>query len=389
MLCKKCKKEIPEGSIYCNFCGKKQETTKRQVRRRPRGTGCIRFRADCKNNPYVAYTPATASGAGAKYLGAYASAKLAQAALDKYFNSTHIDYNSMTVSQAYEDWSSKHFENLTKNGEQGYKTAWKYLDSIAGRKIAELKTADYQRCIDDCAKNFGRSQCAKIKQLCSQLCKFAMTNDIIDKNYAEFIILPKEEKTEKRIFTAEERENLWQHADDKRVQIILFMIYTGFRIGEVFTLKKADVNLKDGYIVGGIKTEAGKNRLVPLPNQIPEIKQFVTAWYNESPTDFLLNDNTSNFRKRKFYPALSELGIIPPPTITKPKKGRAIKKYETDITPHCCRHTFATLSADCGVQPEKLQKIIGHAKYETTADVYNHSGQDSKSLIDEMSKLKK
>ena len=41
------------------------------------------------------------------------------------------------------------------------------------------------------------------------------------------------------------------------------------------------------------------------------------------------------------------------------------------------------------MQPEKLQKIIGHAKYETTADIYNHSGQDRAALVQEMSKLKK
>lgn len=389
MNCKKCKKEIPNGSVYCNFCGKKQETTKRKTRRRPRGTGCIRFRSDCKNNPYTVFTPATSAGTGSRYLGAFPSAALAQAALDQYFRDTHIDYSNMTVAQTYEKWSDKHFKNLTKNGEQGYKTAWKYLDSISCRKIAELKTADYQRCIDECAQQFGRSQCAKIKQLCSQLCKYAAQNDIIDKNYAEFITLPKEEKTEKRIFTAEERKKLWEHSDDKSVQIILFMIYTGLRIGEVFEIKKENVHLEDNYIIGGIKTEAGKNRVIPLPSRIPEIHAFIKNWYDESPTEFLLNGDTNNFRKRNFYPALSEVGIIPPPVLSQNKSGKSIKKYDTSITPHCCRHTFATLSADCGMQPEKLQKIIGHAKYETTADIYNHSGQDYRSLSAEMSKLQK
>ena len=389
MLCKKCRKEISEGSLYCNFCGKKQETTKRKVRRRPRGAGCIRHRTDCRDNPYIAYTPATIGGAGERYLGAFTTYTQAQAALDKYFNSIHIPYGSLTVAQVYEKWSAKHFESLTSSGEQGYKTAWRYLDSIAGRRIAELKTADYQRCVDDCAKQFSRSQCAKIKQLCSQLCKYAAQNDIIDKNYASFIVLPKEVKKERRIFTGEEREKLWEHSDDKSVQIILFMIYTGFRIGEVFTILKENVHLDEGYIIGGIKTKAGKDRIVPLPPQISEIKSFVESWYNESRTQLLLSGDVNNFRKRNFYPALAECGIIPPPTVTKLKNGRTTERYETEITPHCCRHTFATISADCGMQPEKLQKIIGHAKYETTADIYNHSGQDRAALVQEMSKLKK
>lgn len=103
MLCKKCRKEISEGSLYCNFCGKKQETTKRKVRRRPRGAGCIRHRTDCRDNPYIAYTPATIGGAGERYLGAFATYTQAQAALDKYFNSIHIPYGSLTVAQVYEN----------------------------------------------------------------------------------------------------------------------------------------------------------------------------------------------------------------------------------------------------------------------------------------------
>lgn len=64
MLCKKCRKEIPDGSIYCNYCGKKQEATKRKTRRRARGTGTIRFDQRNGLRHYLAYAPKTISGAG-------------------------------------------------------------------------------------------------------------------------------------------------------------------------------------------------------------------------------------------------------------------------------------------------------------------------------------
>lgn len=387
MNCKKCHKEIPDGSLYCNYCGKKQETTKRKSRRRPRGSGSIRYDKRCKNNPYIAYAPRSTSGSGGRYIGAYKNAQEAQAALDKYFNDTHINYDNITVSQAYEKWSEKHFEQLSTSGKQGYKTSWAYLDPITYRKIKELKTADYQLCIDLCAQKFSRAQCEKVKQLCSQLCKFAMENDIIDKNYAQFIKLPKAEiKKEKSIFTNEEIKILWEHSDDKRVQIILFMIYTGFRVGEIFNIEKQNVHLDKGYLIGGSKSEAGINRPVPI---IPSLVSFISHWLITSPGSYLLSGNKDNFRKREFYPVLSELGIIPPPIVKektdKNGKIQKIYKYDTRLTPHSTRHTFATLSVNAGIAPENLQKIIGHAKFETTADIYVH--EDIERLKTDMFKL--
>ena len=124
MLCKKCRKEIPDGSIYCNYCGKKQETTKRKTRRRARGTGTIRYKPEYKNRPYVVFSPRTTSGTGEKYIGCFKTAAEAQAALDSYFNSTHIDHSSLTLAQAYENWSSEHFESLTKSPETSVCRKW-------------------------------------------------------------------------------------------------------------------------------------------------------------------------------------------------------------------------------------------------------------------------
>lgn len=384
MQCKKCKKEIPDGSLYCNHCGKKQVTTKRKAHKRAHGTGTIR--KDMRYaNPYIALAPSTTSGKGRTYIGCYESAAKAQAAIDKYCTEVRPELYNIKLEKLYEMWSKNHFESLTESGKQGYRAAFKSIDTLHSRKMRELKTADFQTCIDKCVeKGASRSKCEKVRQLCSQLCKCAMQNDIMDKNYAEFLKLPKEEKKEKNIFTDSELKTLWEHTDDKRVQIILFMIYTGFRIGEIVKIQKSDVHIEEGYIIGGSKTEAGKNRIVPLP-PMPEIKEFIAQWLKESNNDFLIGGTANNFREYSFYPALCELNMIDPPVYNNKSRKKEFKNPR--LTPHCTRHTFATLSVNAGFSPENLQKIIGHANFETTADIYVH--QDLDALKSDMVKLKK
>lgn len=78
------------------------------------------------------------------------------------------------------------------------------------------------------------------------------------------------------------------------------MIYTGFRIGEVFTILKENVHLDEGYIIGGIKTEAGKDRIVPLPPQISEIKALLRAGTTRAAHSFCSAVTSIIFAKEIF-----------------------------------------------------------------------------------------
>ena len=52
-------------------------------------------------------------------------------------------------------------------------------------------------------------------------------------------------------------------------RIFLIMLYTkGFRISEYINLKLEDINLEELTFMGGTKTEAGKNRIIPIHSRI-------------------------------------------------------------------------------------------------------------------------
>lgn len=387
MKCIKCNQLIPDGSVFCNHCGKKQVVSqpKSTVHRRAKGTGTIRLDKR-KANPYIVYAPRTSHSSAQRYLASFKTRKEAQLFLESYVDEQFPELYNAKLSEVYELWKAKHFPTLSRSGELGYQAAYKSISKLSNSKMRLLKTADFQECVDSvAATGASRSKLEKIRQLCSQLCKYSMENDIIDKNYAQFITLPKREKKDKNIFTEEDRRVLWEHSADKRVQIILVMIYTGFRIGELAMLKKTDINFDTHYMVGGEKTEAGRNRVVPFPTEIPEIEQFVARWCEDSEGEVLINKSVKDIREKMFYPCLAELGLIAPP-IKSPTTGKDVY-VKPRLTPHCTRHTFASICVEANLKPENLQKIIGHADFSTTANIYVH--QDVEQLKREMGKIKK
>lgn len=366
MICIKCHADIPDGSLYCNYCGKKQfAAPKPRTHKRLSGSGTI-SRDKRYKNQWIAHGPATSHGAGRKYLGAYATRAEAQAAIDDYIQRGRPDLYNATLQQIYALWSAQHFKVISLQQERVYRSMWLRFEGIACEKISDLRTADFQAVVDTAT---SASAAAKIQAISSALCRYALENDIIVKDYSQFVKMPHFDRKEKKPFSKPDISKLWARSEDPNVQAVLIMIYTGFRIGEIVTLKKTDIHLTEGYMIGGEKTDAGRNRVVPLPPNIPEISEFITAQLSRTGGERLYPISADYFRKNVFNAALTTAEIT--------------EKY----TPHSTRHTFASLSAEAGMRPENLQKIIGHANFSTTADVYVH--QDIDALRAEMARLKK
>jgi len=368
MLCIKCRKEIPENSKFCNLCGFKQSMKVQQYHKRAHGTGTIKRNKRYKKE-WLAYSPSDKFGRNRQYIGAFATRKEAQEALAQYLQKRRTDLYNADLQTIYDLWSATHFQTVSESAIQLYTYMWRRFEPIYTMKMREIKTAHFQEII---STGTSYSACSSMKALAVMLCRFSIENDIIDKNYAEFVKLPKFQKKEKRIFSREEISTLWEHTDDLNVQMILIMIYTGFRIGEITSLTVENIHLNDGYIIGGEKTEAGRNRIVPIPPNIPELKEFLQNWIDQADTESgrLFLHTPQNFRNKNFKKALEVCGIS-----------------DSRLTPHSTRHTFASLSAAAGMQPENLQKIIGHANFQTTANTYIH--QDFETLKAEMAKIKK
>lgn len=391
MTCKKCKKEIPDNSVFCNLCGSKQISTPRKTIKRENGTGSVYKRSDLNARPWVAVTPLTKM-AQPQIIGYYKTAQAAKDALDEFRRNPTTKLN-ITVKELYEEWKPLGYKDKSKQLQGSYNAAWNKLTDIYNIKFRELRTGQMQRIVDGLQKERpkldkdgnavvkdGKPQMLNpqsysalhdIKVLLGLMYKYAMENDIVNKNYAEFLVLPKNTGVVKETFTDLEVKQIEQAVDKvPYADCVLFMCYTGLRITEFLTLNKMSVHkVDDGYsIIGGIKTEAGKNRVVPIH---PKIKPILESWLlKDGETIFCKNDgkpyNTKYFREKRYYPALEQIGV-------------------RKLSPHATRRTFSTRMSAAGVRQEDMIALMGHADF--SVDVKNYINQETKTLKKAIEKL--
>lgn len=363
MQCIKCKKEIPSGSIYCNHCGKKQTTEKRRSRKRANGQGSVRKLSGNRSKPWAVVLPAQYTDTGKElrtYLSYHPTKTEALNALNAVIAKGVSGAECYTLRQIYEEWERLKFRDLTRSSKDAYRAAYQYFEPLENRKFKDIKAVDVQEVIDHAVEQKKkRATCEKIRSLYSQLCQYAMSIDLITQNYAKFLKLPSIDKKEKEIFTPEEIGRFKVAASESdTAKIVMILIYTGMRINELFLMKKQSVHLEAEcpYMIGGLKTDAGKDRVLPFhPQIVPYIDYFMSQ-----PGAYLISNSKGgmksyrNFKDREYYPLLDTLGI------------------DRTKTLHCTRHTFATALQAQGTAPEDIIKLMGHTDYSTTTENYVH-----------------
>ena len=354
MLCPKCRREIPEDSNICCYCGRVIHRLDPRPKKRPNGSGSVYKLTDKRRKrPWVV-------AKRGKILGYYATKSAATEALDRLAGRPVGDAIDLTLSEIYTLWSAEHYPRIGDDAKLSYETAWKKLKPLEGLKMRALRTEDVQAIIDEDVKNGrSRSTVKKIQTLYSQLCQYAMRKDIIDRNYADYLVLPKQAPIQRDIFTEEEIERLRTDADagNETSMVILILIYTGYRINELLKKRVDQVDLDAGIMISGNKTDAGRGRIVVINQAIlPYVRYFMAR----ATGPLLLSGYSgnllrNNFSHRDWSKTLLRLGIT--------REGR-------QLHPHCTRYTFATRAKSAGVDDDAIKRTIGHTDFKLTSDVY-------------------
>ena len=264
----------------------------------------------------------------------------------------HPETHKLTFSEVYEQFYAWKFPAGTKasySSMESYKTAYSNCKTLHNRTFEDLKAPDLQNVIDKCT--LKKQSKAIILTLFKQMYKYAIYSEIVSENKALYVKVNANDDTEHGTpFSDEELQILWNNTDDPEVQLILIMCYSGWRIGEVL---KLTTNLEDRYFQGGIKTAAGKDRIVPIHSAIYEFVKNKVLTQNGR----LCIYSQTQHRNALFYPTLERLGIVGDP------------KH----TPHDCRHTFSALCEKYGVRENDRKRMLGHSfGNDVTNAVYGH-----------------
>ena len=227
-----------------------------------------------------------------------------------------VSERKTTFAEVWERWSEEHFPELSNSTIAGYKACYKTCSKIYNIPMSKLRTKDLQRVIDESGKNAPTLK--RFKSLLHSMYKYALRYDIVDKDYSRLINVQKHKNKNPNqrghtIFTNEEIKRLWDNQFDADVQVVLMLIYTGVRIGEMLSIKKEDVHLNDRYIeTHGTKTENAE-RIVPIAEKI---YPFVRARMEEDG-DYLINNTLStrakidNYRRTRWMPVMKNLDAPP------------------------------------------------------------------------------
>ena len=269
-----------------------------------------------------------------------------------------VDKAKITLQELFDLWKEKKAPKLGQSNRQSLYSAFKHCSKLVNKPYKMIRSFQMQETIDECGK--GYSTQGAIKNLWGHLDHFALELDVINKCYSELITSAPIPPTSRVPFSNEEIHTLWEHQAEPWVDSVLIFIYSGWRITEMLKLKAEDVNLKEGTMQGGIKTKAGKGRIVPIHSFI---RPLVEARISEGGPR-LLNYEGKAISESKYRELWNDvMGLL-----------------GMNHVPHEARHTFESLLDSAGANRKCIDMMMGHTSKDTGNRVYNHKTIEELSL---------
>lgn len=395
--CPECELQVSDKALACPHCGmplnavpKARIARKAYKRRRlPNGFGSItELKGRNLRTPFRARVCVGKTSEGKPILknlkpdAYFPTYNDAYSALVEYNRNPYDLAPDLTVAQVYEKWSDNYFSKIGQSSTRTIISAWSYCSSLYDMRIKDVRARHIKGCIDKGyrietkGKKIGEkiypsaSTKSRMKSLFNLMFDYALEYELVDRNYArtfdlsdEIIEEQNENKRDHIIFTEDEIEKLWDNVNKiEFVDWVLIQCYMGWRPQELATLRIDEVFLNNWYMCAGMKTSAGKQRMVPIHSKIKDLvkQNYDKAIILNSP--WLFNDKGETYSgsykitydkyKYRFNKIMEALDLNP------------------EHRPHDPRKTFITRCKKANVDEFALKEMVGHSIRDITESTY-------------------
>ena len=389
--CPECELPVSDKANACPHCGyplkpsEKQKRPRKSNKRRrlPNGFGQI---SEIKNrnlrNPFRAMVTVGKTPEGKpickplKPESYFATYNDAYAALVEYNKNPYDLEPSITMQELYDKWLPE-YEKTVKST-KSVTSAWAYCSGVYKMRVMDIRARHVKGCMEEgVAVIRGKAQHPsatmknQIKSLFNMMLDYALEYELVDRNYSRTFNLTEETvkeiqsvKKEHIAFTDEEMDLLWANISSKQgIDIMLIQCYSGWRPQELGLLELKDVDLENWTFRGGMKTDAGENRVVPIHSRIQDL---VLRKYQEAEalgSPYLLNWTDPNNRNKKNL------------KLTYARYQKAFERIRDELKlnpnhrPHDGRTHFVTMAKRYGVDEYAIKYMVGHKISDITEKV--------------------
>ncbi len=251
------------------------------------------------------------------------------------------------------------------------------LPSLGQLRLAQITPLHIEQLIQQRSKKVSAKTLLNELGLLQSIFSLAVENDLMDRSPVRSKHKPKSTHSEKPIWSSEQVRNILAALPTQYRPLFTCAALTGLRVGELLALAWQNVSfdnrtisvqrsLWNGQFVRP-KTESSIRTLHAGPTLITVLRDHWAVSAHPAPTDLVFcKANGAPFhpdvvRKDVLYPTLDRLGI------PRPARGSGF---------HCFRHSAGSfVNAQTG-NLKLAQKLLGHSRYETTANIYTHASSD-------------
>lgn len=256
------------------------------------------------------------------------------------------------------------------------------LPEFGGLRLSELTRAELQDFVDRMLdRKLAASTIRNTMNPLQAIYRHAARRELVAVNPTREVDLPAARGRRERIATAAEAARLIAALPDSDRPIWATAFYAGLRRGELQALRASDIELGRAEIVvqrswdqyeGPIspKSKAGV-RTVPI---LGVLRDQLDTRALATGSDLVFGKGVDEpfgpkgiaDRAKRVWAAANECERE-----VAEREGRNPELLRP-ITLHECRHTFASLLIDAGVNPKAIQEFMGHATIEETFSRYGH-----------------